>query len=153
MSHMRPAPVVPAMKANPSLIGGLGQLEGGYAGVVGQSVRNVQQETRAARAPMRANMLQKAKNNPAYTGVKRGMSGGGAMSHTPPAPLMHGPPAPIDKVIRQTGKTNRIKGLGGAFKGHGKGLMIGAGAAVIAGLAMNRRGEGTSSGRTSMSKY
>ena len=36
---------------------------------------------------------------------------------------------------------------------HGKGLAIGAGAAVIAGLAMNRRGKGTSSGKSSMSRY
>ncbi len=34
-----------------------------------------------------------------------------------------------------------------------KGLMIGAGAAVIAGLAMNRRGDGTSSGRSGMTRY
>jgi hypothetical protein len=35
----------------------------------------------------------------------------------------------------------------------GKGLAIGAGAAVIAGLAMNRRGDGTSSGRSGMTRY
>jgi hypothetical protein len=35
----------------------------------------------------------------------------------------------------------------------GKGLAIGAGAAVIAGLAMNRRGDGTSSGRAGMTRY
>jgi hypothetical protein len=34
-----------------------------------------------------------------------------------------------------------------------KGLAIGAGAAVIAGLAMNRRGDGTSSGRSGMTRY
>ena len=39
------------------------------------------------------------------------------------------------------------------FLKNGKGLMIGAGAAVIAGLAMNRRGDGTSSGRAGMSRY
>jgi hypothetical protein len=39
------------------------------------------------------------------------------------------------------------------FKGHGKGLLIGAGAAVVAGLAMNRRGSGTSSGRAGMTRY
>jgi hypothetical protein len=64
------APVIPAMPTNPSLIGGLGQLQGGYAGVVGDSVRKVQGETRAARAPMRRDMLQRARNNPNYTGVK-----------------------------------------------------------------------------------
>ena len=36
---------------------------------------------------------------------------------------------------------------------NGRGLAIGAGAAVIAGLAMNRRGDGTSSGRSSMTRY
>ena len=36
------------------------------------------------------------------------------------------------------------------FKGHGYGLAIGAGAAVIAGLAMNRRGDRQSSGRSGM---
>lgn len=35
----------------------------------------------------------------------------------------------------------------------GKGIAIGAGAAVIAGLAMNRRGDGTSSGRSGMTRY
>ena len=35
----------------------------------------------------------------------------------------------------------------------GRGLAIGAGAAVIAGLAMNRRGDGTSSGRSGMTRY
>ena len=36
---------------------------------------------------------------------------------------------------------------------NGKGLAIGLGALVIAGAAMNRRGEGSSSGRTSMARY
>jgi hypothetical protein len=153
------APIVPAMPSNPSLIGQLGQIQGGgYAGVVGDSVRKVQQETRAARAPMRANMLQQAKNHPSYTGARRGMpasgaiSGSGAMTHTPPAPLMHGPPAPIDNLLRETGKTTAKKPLMKSFKNN-KALMIGAGAAVIAGLAMNRRGEGTSSGRSGMTRY
>ena len=35
----------------------------------------------------------------------------------------------------------------------GRGIAIGAGAAVIAGLAMNRRGDGTSSGRAGMTRY
>jgi hypothetical protein len=39
-----------------------------------------------------------------------------------------------------------------SFKNN-KALMFGAGAAVIAGLAMNRRGEGTSSGRAGMTRY
>jgi hypothetical protein len=34
-----------------------------------------------------------------------------------------------------------------------RGLAIGAGAAVIGGLAMNRRGSGTSSGRSGMTRY
>jgi hypothetical protein len=36
---------------------------------------------------------------------------------------------------------------------HGKAITVGAGAAVIGGLAMNRRGKGTSSGRSGMTKY
>ena len=36
---------------------------------------------------------------------------------------------------------------------HGKPIAVGAGAAVIGGLAMNRRGKGTSSGRSGMTKY
>jgi hypothetical protein len=40
------------------------------------------------------------------------------------------------------------------LKGKGKGLAIGAGAAVIAGLAYSgRRGEGSSGGRTGMTRY
>jgi len=45
-----------------------------------------------------------------------------------------------EKVVQKTFKSNR-------------GLAIGLGAAVIAGLAMNRRGDGTSSGRSSMRNY
>jgi hypothetical protein len=50
------------------------------------------------------------------------------------------------EAIESTGKKGFLK--------NGKGLAIGAGAAVIAGLAYSgRRGEGSSGGRTSMSRY
>lgn len=44
-------------------------------------------------------------------------------------------------------KTGRMKYM------NGKAITVGAGAAVIGGLAMNRRGKGTSSGRSGMTKY
>ena len=50
-----------------------------------------------------------------------------------------------EDVVKKLGKKSKML--------SNKGLMIGAGAAVIAGLAMNRRGDGTSSGRAGMTKY
>ena len=58
---------------------------------------------------------------------------------------------PVDRAVRdipevlKNGKKGKLM--------NNKGLMIGAGAAVIAGLAMNRRGDGTSSGRSGMTRY
>ena len=61
--------------------------------------------------------------------------------------------------------TRRMAGAGASSSGaaavqktgmmgrHGKAITVGAGAAVIGGLAMNRRGKGTSSGRSGMTKY
>jgi hypothetical protein len=75
----------------------------------------------------------------------------GAM-HGPPRPAgstlgaMHGPPRPIPpRYMPNVNPKGKLL--------SNKGLMIGAGAAVIAGLAMNRRGDGTSSGRAGMTKY
>ena len=65
---------------------------------------------------------------------------------------MHGPPRPepLQKVV---GEANAA-GKRGLLKGKGRGLAIGAGAAVIAGLAYSgRRGEGSSGGRTGMTRY
>ena len=54
------------------------------------------------------------------------------------------PPGPVQEAVNTTKKLSK----------RGRGLMIGAGAAVIAGLAYSgRRGEGSSGGRTSMSRY
>jgi len=50
-----------------------------------------------------------------------------------------------EDVVKKLGKKGGLM--------NNKGLMIGAGAAVIAGLAMNRRGDGTSSGRSGMTRY
>ena len=65
---------------------------------------------------------------------------------------MHGParPGPVATAARQADNAGK-KAL---LKGKGKGLAIGAGAAVIAGLAYSgRRGEGSSGGRTGMTRY
>jgi len=142
------APVVPAMPNNPSLIGRLGQLQGGYAGVVGDSVRKVQAETREARAPMRRDMLQRARNNAAYTGARRGTTGAGAGAGAGVIDTaISGGSTPIAReAIEKTGK----KG----FMRSGRGMLIGAGAAVVAGLAYSgKRGEGSSGGRTSQYRY
>lgn len=57
------------------------------------------------------------------------------------------------RATRATGRTTAKKPLMEAMKGK-KGLAIGAGAAVIAGLAYSgRRGEGSSGGRTGMTRY
>lgn len=141
-------PVVPAMPTNPSLIGQLGQLQGGYAGVVGDSVRKVQAETRSARAPMRREMLQRAKNNPAYTGARRGATGAGvgAGAGVIDDAARGTPTAVAREAVEKVGK----KG----FMRSGKGLAIGLGAAVIGGLAYSgKRGEGSSGGRTSQYRY
>ena len=59
-------------------------------------------------------------------------------------------PGPVDNVVKQAD----VAGKQGLLKGKGKGLAIGAGAAVIAGLAYSgRRGEGSSGGRTGMTRY
>ena len=59
---------------------------------------------------------------------------------------MHGPPRPVPpRHIPNVNPKGKLL--------SNKGLMIGAGAAVIAGLAMNRRGDGTSSGRSGMTRY
>ena len=66
-----------------------------------------------------------------------------------PAPAGAGP-GPVDNVVKQAD----VAGKQGLLKGKGKGLAIGAGAAVIAGLAYSgRRGEGSSGGRTGMTRY
>jgi hypothetical protein len=54
--------------------------------------------------------------------------------------------------VARGGTTSTRKPIMKSFKNN-KALMFGAGAAVIAGLAMNRRGEGTSSGRSGMTRY
>lgn len=51
----------------------------------------------------------------------------------------------LEKGTKEIGKKGRLL--------SNRGLAIGAGAAVIAGLAMNRRGDGTSSGRAGMTRY
>jgi len=61
-----------------------------------------------------------------------------------------GPPRGVDRPVR--GALDDVAKQSKRFKGRG--LMIGAGAAVIAGLAYSgRRGEGSSGGRTSMGRY
>ena len=61
-----------------------------------------------------------------------------------PGPI-HGPPRPM-------GGNNVSKGLG-AIKNKGR-LAMGLGAAVVGGLAYSgRRGEGSSGGRTGMTRY
>lgn len=74
-----------------------------------------------------------------------------------PKPIMHGPPKPagmgmnaVDDVVRSGKKS----GLMQMLKGKNKGIAIGAGAAVVAGLAYSgRRGEGSSGGRTGMTRF
>lgn len=66
---------------------------------------------------------------------------------------MHGPGRAELEAIQRAGKTNAKEPLMKAMKNK-KALLIGAGAAVIGGLAYSgRRGEGSSGGRTSMSRY
>ena len=116
----------------------------GYGSIVtrGQVQRNSEQ-LRARAAAARSSAVDSS--------VRRAGGAMGAM-HGPPRPAgsalgaMHGPPRPIvPEVIEKIGKKGSIM--------NNKGLMIGLGAAVIAGLAMNRRGDGTSSGKSSMRNY
>jgi hypothetical protein len=79
--------------------------------------------------------LKNVKRQPIETPVSMGKT------RPKPAPIKVPPPeAPPKAPIKKTFMS-------------GKGLAIGAGAAVIAGLAMNRRGDGTSSGRAGMTRY
>ena len=56
----------------------------------------------------------------------------------------------VDNVVREAGSAAK----NARFKGRGKGLAIGLGAAVIGGLAYSgRRGEGSSGGRAGMTRY
>jgi hypothetical protein len=56
----------------------------------------------------------------------------------------------VDNVVAKA-EGSKMRGL---LKGRGRGLAIGAGAAVIGGLAYSgRRGEGSSGGRTGMTRY
>ena len=69
-------------------------------------------------------------------------TGGGTTTPVTMGPSRRRPP--VQEAVDTTRKLPK----------RGRGLMIGAGAAVIAGLAYSgRRGEGSSGGRTSMSRY
>lgn len=72
-------------------------------------------------------------------------TGGGTTTPVTMGPTRRRPPAgPVQEAVNTTKKLSK----------RGRGLMIGGGAAVIAGLAYSgRRGEGSSGGRTSMSRY
>jgi hypothetical protein len=60
---------------------------------------------------------------------------------------MHAANAAASSGATAVQKTGMMKHM------NGKAITVGAGAAVIGGLAMNRRGKGTSSGRSGMTKY
>jgi hypothetical protein len=76
---------------------------------------------------------------------------GSARQYARKAPMPAGAGnSPVSQVVKQADNAGQ-KSL---LKGKGKGLAIGAGAAVIAGLAYSgRRGEGSSGGRTGMTRY
>ena len=69
--------------------------------------------------------------------------------------MMHGPMRPVvDKTINQTANVVKESKKGmGLFKNPRQAALIGAGLAVAGTVAMNRRGEGASSGRQSMYRY
>jgi hypothetical protein len=136
---------IPSMAPNPSLIGQLGQLQGGYAGAVGDSIRATQAQTRDAQRPMRQRQLATAR---ATADSRR--AGPRPSSGIPDRP------APVGGGTTLDGPVGRAGGeIQQALKrSRGRGLLIGAGAAVVAGLAYSgRRGEGSSGGRTGMARY
>jgi hypothetical protein len=111
--------------------------------------------------PMRA-ITSGSSSGPAGTPVSiRPRPAGTPVSIRPrPRPAGGGTGA-VDEALRGADDLGRAAGNAAEkvvkqksiFKGHGKGLLIGAGAAVVAGLAMNRRGSGTSSGKAGMTRY
>lgn len=77
-------------------------------------------------------------------------------STTTTTPVKMGPTRnkPMVKAMDNVVKEADNAGKKALFKGKGKGLAIGLGAAVIGGLAYSgRRGEGSSGGRAGMSRY
>lgn len=86
------------------------------------------------------NMRGFGSTGPARTPMGPGATGGG---------LPRGTGAPRPRAPRSSG--GRVSEF--LSTKNGKGIAIGLGALVIAGAAMNRRGEGSSSGRTSMARY
>jgi hypothetical protein len=89
-------------------------------------------------------VVRGSQNRPVlYTGGD-GPSGGGGGGGRTTRPPGGGGDGPVRKALEE----NKKKGF------SKKGLLIGAGAAVVAGLAYSgRRGEGSSGGRTSQYRY
>lgn len=127
----------------------MGGVTGGYAGVASQGVRNspLANEVRAANRGRRMAGINAAKaRSKAMRGVDTGMMHG--PSRPPAAPMrvmtagdIAGPQA-LKKAGAQAARFKPRTMMG-----------IGLGLGVAASVAMNRRGEGASSGRQSIYKY
>jgi hypothetical protein len=112
----------------------------GYGSLLTKGQVNAQAQIRSGSHTRPATRSVTARPNP-----------GSAKQYARKAPMPAGAGnSPVSQVVKQADDAGK-KGL---LKGKGKGLAIGAGAAVIAGLAYSgRRGEGSSGGRTGMTRY
>jgi len=125
----------------------MGAMKAGYNQMFGEALQHGRDAEAFARrtgqGTPRVNRRVPIMDTPTGRGGGGGTGGGGGR---PPGGTTRGTDRPVREAIeREKGKL---------FKGKGRGLMIGAGAAVIAGLAYSgRRGEGSSGGRTSMGRY
>lgn len=133
---------------------------GGYAGYAGLANQYLDQPVGsgyaglATRRDVMMNNLRGSQNRPinpaggAARGGARGVTTPVSMGPTRNRPSPVGPMGtnPPSSAVRQVADEGR--------RMRGKGLLIGAGAAVIAGLAYSgRRGDGSSGGRTGMTRY
>jgi hypothetical protein len=119
----------------------------GYGSLVTKGQANAQAQIRGGShsAPARRSVTARPRTGGQYARGRTAVRPGGntPISTSPPG---NRPPAagPVQGAVDNTRKLSK----------RGRGLMIGAGAAVVAGLAYSgRRGEGSSGGRTSMSRY
>ena len=115
----------------------------GYGSLVTKGQANAQSQIRGGShaAPARRAVTARPRTGGQYArGAAAPRPAGSALG------AMHGPPRPVPpRHIPNVNPKGKLL--------SNRGLMIGAGAAVIAGLAMNRRGDGTSSGRSGMTRY
>lgn len=136
----------------------MGNIEANRAGNRASRFRNAQGfvgEYGPTRADMIKNNVRLSREGRSGGFRRSGVGAGGTVSTASDIAegAMHGPGRAELEAIKRAGKTNTKQPLMKGMKNK-KALLIGAGAAVIGGLAYSgKRGEGSSGGRTSQYRY